>query len=67
MKTVAIVNPAAGYRRATRLWPRLLQSLGEPGARVATWWTRFPRHAEALTGDLWAPDPACYLTDTEIR
>ncbi len=48
MKTVAIVNPAAGYRRATRLWPHLLQSLGEPGARVATWWTRFPRHAEAL-------------------
>ena len=22
--------------------------------------------AEALTGDLWAPDPACYLTDEEI-
>jgi len=22
--------------------------------------------AEALTGDLWAPDPACYLTDAEI-
>jgi 12,18-didecarboxysiroheme deacetylase len=22
--------------------------------------------AEAVTGDLWAPDPACYLTDAEI-
>ncbi len=22
--------------------------------------------AEAVTGDLWAPDPACYLTDDEI-
>ncbi|MBL7175318.1 MAG: 12,18-didecarboxysiroheme deacetylase [Desulfobacteraceae bacterium] len=22
--------------------------------------------AEAVTGDLWAPDPACYLTDEEI-
>ncbi|NQU75281.1 MAG: 12,18-didecarboxysiroheme deacetylase [Planctomycetes bacterium] len=22
--------------------------------------------AEAVTGDLWAPDPACYLTDQEI-
>ena len=28
MKTVAIVNPTAGYRRARRLWPRLLASLG---------------------------------------
>jgi len=23
--------------------------------------------AEAATGDFWAPDPACYLTDAEIR
>ena len=22
--------------------------------------------AEAVTGDIWAPDPACYLTDEEI-
>jgi 12,18-didecarboxysiroheme deacetylase len=27
----------------------------------------FRVRAEALTGDLWAPDPACYLTDAEIR
>ncbi len=27
----------------------------------------FRVRAEALTGDLWAPDPACYLTDEEIR
>jgi YegS/Rv2252/BmrU family lipid kinase len=48
MKTVAIVNPTAGYRRARRLWPRLLASLGEPGANVATWWTEWPGQAETL-------------------
>jgi 12,18-didecarboxysiroheme deacetylase len=26
----------------------------------------FRVRAEALTGDLWAPDPACYLTDKEV-
>lgn len=26
----------------------------------------FRVRAEATTGDIWAPDPACYLTDTEI-
>ncbi len=26
----------------------------------------FRVRAEAATGDLWAPDPACYLTDVEI-
>jgi radical SAM protein with 4Fe4S-binding SPASM domain len=26
----------------------------------------FRVRAEALTGNLWAPDPACYLTDEEI-
>lgn len=26
----------------------------------------FRVRAEAMTGDLWAPDPACYLNDTEI-
>jgi radical SAM protein with 4Fe4S-binding SPASM domain len=26
----------------------------------------FRVRAEATTGDLWAPDPACYLTDEEI-
>lgn len=26
----------------------------------------FRVRAEAVTGDLWAPDPACYLTDAEI-
>jgi diacylglycerol kinase (ATP) len=48
MKTVAIVNPTAGYRRARRDWPRLLASLGEAGARVATWWTEWPGQAETL-------------------
>jgi Fe-coproporphyrin III synthase len=27
----------------------------------------FRVRAEAVTGDMWAPDPACYLTDEEIR
>ena len=27
----------------------------------------FRARAEAVAGDLWAPDPACYLTDEEIR
>ena len=27
----------------------------------------FRVRAEAVTGDLWEPDPACYLTDEEIR
>jgi radical SAM protein with 4Fe4S-binding SPASM domain len=27
----------------------------------------FRVRAEALTGDLWAPDPACYLADPEIQ
>ncbi len=27
----------------------------------------FRVRAEAVTGDIWAPDPACYLTDAEIR
>ncbi|MGM0453677.1 MAG: 12,18-didecarboxysiroheme deacetylase [Thermodesulfobacteriota bacterium] len=27
----------------------------------------FRVRAEAITGDVWAPDPACYLTDEEIR
>jgi 12,18-didecarboxysiroheme deacetylase len=26
----------------------------------------FRARAEAVTGDIWAPDPACYLTDEEI-
>jgi radical SAM protein with 4Fe4S-binding SPASM domain len=26
----------------------------------------FRVRSEALTGDVWAPDPACYLTDEEI-
>jgi diacylglycerol kinase (ATP) len=45
---VAIVNPTAGYRRARQVWPRLLASLGEPAAKVATWWTEWPGHAETL-------------------
>ncbi|MDD5722191.1 MAG: 12,18-didecarboxysiroheme deacetylase [Syntrophales bacterium] len=27
----------------------------------------FRARAEAVAGDIWAPDPACYLTDEEIR
>jgi diacylglycerol kinase (ATP) len=48
MRTVAIVNPIAGYRRASRHWPQLLASLGELGDQAATWWTEGPGHAETL-------------------
>jgi diacylglycerol kinase (ATP) len=48
MKTVAIVNPTSGYRRAPRLWPRLLESLGKLGAQVVTWWSQWPGQAETL-------------------
>jgi Fe-coproporphyrin III synthase len=27
----------------------------------------FRARAEAVTGEIWAPDPACYLTDQEIK
>jgi Fe-coproporphyrin III synthase len=27
----------------------------------------FRSRAEAVYDDVWAPDPACYLTDEEIR
>jgi len=27
----------------------------------------FRARAEALTGDIWAPDPACYLTEAEMN
>ena len=27
----------------------------------------FRARAEAVTGEIWAPDPACYLTDEEIK
>jgi len=27
----------------------------------------FRVRAEAVTGDIWAPDPACYLTDDEVK
>ncbi len=27
----------------------------------------FRARSEAITGDIWAPDPACYLTDEEIK
>lgn len=48
MKTVAIVNPVAGLRRAPRIWPRLLEDRRGRGTRVTTWWTVGPGHAEIL-------------------
>lgn len=50
MKTVAIVNPVSGQRRATRKWPRLLETLGQKAVHVETWWTDSPGHAEILAG-----------------
>lgn len=48
MKTAAIVNPVAGYHRAPRIWPRLLEARGVEGSRVTTWWTEGQGHAETL-------------------
>ena len=48
MRTVAIVNPVAGFRRAPHAWPELLHRLGAGAARVVTWWTEGPGHAEFL-------------------
>jgi diacylglycerol kinase (ATP) len=46
MKTVAIVNPKAGWGRAVHEWPRLLAELGS--ARVTTWWSGWAGHSELL-------------------
>jgi len=27
----------------------------------------FRARSESVAGDIWAPDPACYLTDEEIK
>jgi len=48
MKTVAIVNPVAGYHRAPRIWPRLLEARRGERSRITTWWTEGPGHAEIL-------------------
>ncbi|MCX5891185.1 MAG: diacylglycerol kinase family lipid kinase [Deltaproteobacteria bacterium] len=48
MKTVAIVNPVAGFRRAPHAWPGLLSRLGARASQVVTWWTKGPGHAEFL-------------------
>ncbi len=48
MKTVAIVNPVAGFHRTPYSWPRLLKRLGARAARVETWWTEGHGHAEFL-------------------
>jgi YegS/Rv2252/BmrU family lipid kinase len=45
---VAIVNPVAGYHKATRIWPRLLENLRPQPTALATWWTQGPGHAEIL-------------------
>lgn len=48
MKTVAIVNLAAGRGRALRAWPQLSVLLGAGKAPVASWRTEGPGHAERL-------------------
>ena len=50
MKAIAIVNPAAGSRRAPYVWPGLLSQLGARASQVVTWWTEGPGHAEFLAG-----------------
>jgi diacylglycerol kinase (ATP) len=46
VRTVAIVNPVAGWRKAAVEWPRLLKTVDPAGAQVVTWWTRGPGQAE---------------------
>ena len=48
MKTVAIVNPAAGNRKAVRLWPKFLENLGPRAVSMTTWWTQGPGQGEIL-------------------
>ena len=50
MKTVAIVNPLAGFRRTPGAWPTLLEQVGAEASQVVTWWTKGPGHAEFLAG-----------------
>lgn len=46
---VAIVNPAAGGGRASRLWARAAEHLGRHGIDVDARFTSSPRHATELT------------------
>lgn len=48
MKTVAIVNPVSGFRRAPREWPHLVKQAGALASDMVTWWTKCPGHAEFL-------------------
>jgi YegS/Rv2252/BmrU family lipid kinase len=49
LNTVAIVNPAAGCGKATRVWPQLLEDLEVSRLDTpTTWWTRGPGHGEFL-------------------
>jgi len=48
VNAVAIVNPAAGSRKAARLWPQLLQDPRLQAAPPTTWWTAGPGHGETL-------------------
>ncbi|MFZ2087109.1 MAG: diacylglycerol kinase family protein [Desulfobaccales bacterium] len=45
---MAIVNPAAGCRKAAKCWPQLLKASRARQTEVATWWTEGPGHGEFL-------------------
>ncbi len=51
MKTLAIVNPTAGWHRAPRQWPALLKAMGREASCLVTRWTRGPGHAEELAAE----------------
>jgi 12,18-didecarboxysiroheme deacetylase len=59
--------------RSNELMDRLKEKMKHVTGRCATcrWLDvcggNFRARAEAVTGDIWAPDPACYLTDEEIQ
>ena len=48
----AIVNPVSGFKTARKKWPALLSSLGPGAARVETFWSEYPGHAELLAASV---------------
>lgn len=48
MKSVAIVNPLAGWHRASQRWPPLVAAAGAAARHLETWWTHRPGQAEGL-------------------
>lgn len=50
MKTVAIVNPAAGGGHAVRSWERIIRALPSETRDLVTWYTKGSAHTAMLAG-----------------